>query len=269
VRAAEDALAHHQYVSAIDILTGMGLLALTNLEAWRKGRIDFLERVIQGNLKKISLSMAMFRRWAQAKGLRPSETRYVRRTRMGTVDLQFSKSGDPAIEKSYRTHYVSPALSEHKQQQIKERLSWAAQRVVFQILRDSQCSECGAELASDSFLFMEAEQPLCLHCARLGHLELPSGRRHRSDASRREIQRAHGGCSPFQQVARTLREARNSCRKRGAGESRAGVHARCRCAGDRTGTSSRFASRAGSRVDCPDEEADADFVSGLSAGRSN
>jgi hypothetical protein len=94
---------------------GAQLLALTNLEAWRKGRIDFLERVIQGNLKKISLSMAMFRRWAQAKGLRPSETRYVRRTRMGTVDLQFSKSGDPAIEKSYRTHYVSPALSERQQ----------------------------------------------------------------------------------------------------------------------------------------------------------
>jgi len=175
-RAAEDALAHHQYVSAIDILTGMGLLALTNLEAWRKGRIDFLERVIQGNLKKISLSMAMFRRWAQAKGLRPSETRYVRRTRMGTVDLQFSKSGDPAIEKSYHTHYVSPALSERKQQQIKERLSRAAQPVVFQILRDSQCSECGAELASDSFLFLETEQPLCLPCARLGDLEyLPAG----------------------------------------------------------------------------------------------
>jgi hypothetical protein len=170
VRAAEDALAHHQYVSALDVLTGMGLLTLTNLEAWRKGRIDFLERVIQGNLKKISFSMAMFRRWAQARRLRPSETRYVRRTRMGTVDLQFSKSGDPAIEKSYRTHYVSPALSEHKQQQIKERLSWAAQRVVFQILRDSKCSECGAELAPDSFLFMEAEQPLCLHCARLGAL---------------------------------------------------------------------------------------------------
>ena len=37
VRAAEDALTHHQYVSSIDILTGMGPLALTNLEAWRKG----------------------------------------------------------------------------------------------------------------------------------------------------------------------------------------------------------------------------------------
>jgi len=57
VRAAEAALAHHQYVSAIDILTGAGLLAPTHVESWRKGRIDFLERVIQANLKKISQSI--------------------------------------------------------------------------------------------------------------------------------------------------------------------------------------------------------------------
>ena len=116
VSAAEAALAHHQYVSAIDVLTGSGLLAPTHAESWRKGRIDFLERAIQANLKKISLSMAMFRQWALEKGLKPSETRYVRRTRTGTADLRFSKSGDPAIEKNYRTHYVSPTLSERKQE---------------------------------------------------------------------------------------------------------------------------------------------------------
>ena len=115
VRAAEAALAHYQYVSAIDILTGAGLLAPTHVESWRKGRIDFLERVIQVNLKKNSQSMAMFCHWALANGLQPSENRYVRRTRTGTVDLQFSKSRDPAIEKSYRMYYVSPALSERKQ----------------------------------------------------------------------------------------------------------------------------------------------------------
>jgi hypothetical protein len=176
VRAAEAALADHQYVSAIDILTGTRLLAPTHVESWRKGRTDYLERVIQANLKKISLSMAMFRQWALANGLKPSETRYVRRTRAGTVDLQFSKSGDPAIEKSYRTHYVSPALSERKQQQITEKLSRPAQPVVFQILRDSECSECGTELAQGCFLFMEAGQPLCLPCARLDDLEyLPAG----------------------------------------------------------------------------------------------
>jgi hypothetical protein len=176
VSAAEAALARKQWVSAIDVLTGSGLLAPTHVESWRKGRIDFLERVIQGNLKKISQSMAIFRAWAFHKGLKPSETGYVRTTRGGTMDLRFSKSGDPAIENSYRTHYVSPALSERKQERLTQKMSSPAKPVVFEILRDSACSECGAELAQGSMLLMEAEQPLCLPCARLDDLEyLPSG----------------------------------------------------------------------------------------------
>jgi hypothetical protein len=105
------------------VLTGSGLLTPTNVEAWRKGRIDFLERAIQANLNKISQSMAVFRQWAINKGLKPSETHYVRRTRTGTVDLQFSKSGNPVIEKNYRTHYVSPSLSERKQERLTQKLS--------------------------------------------------------------------------------------------------------------------------------------------------
>jgi hypothetical protein len=175
-QAAENALSRQQCVSAIDVLCGMGLLAPTNVEAWRKGRIEFLEQVIQGNLPKISFSMAMFRRWAREKGLEPSETAYVRRTRTGTVHLRFSKRGDSEIETSYRTHYVSPALSERKQQRLQEKFDRPPQPVVFQILRDSQCSECGGEIAKDSLLLMEAQQPLCLGCARLDSLEfLPSG----------------------------------------------------------------------------------------------
>jgi hypothetical protein len=176
VRAAEAALADHQYVSAIDVLTGMGLLAQTHVESWRKGRIDFLERMIQANLKKISQSMALFRQWALDKNLKPSETQYVCRTRNGPVNLRFSKSGDPAIEQHYRTHYVSPGLSERKQERLKEKLSRPEPPVVFEILRDSACSECGAELPKNSFLLMESGQPLCLPCARLGELEyLPAG----------------------------------------------------------------------------------------------
>lgn len=176
VRAAEAALADHSYVSAIDVLRGIGFLAHPHVDLWRKGRIDFLERVIQGNLHKISSSMAMFRRWALETGLKPSETRYIRRTRGGILDLQFSKSGDPQIEKSYRTHYVSPALSERKQKRLQDKLDQAPQFVVFQILRDSRCSECGAEVEQGSFLLMEAGEPLCLACARFDDLEfLPSG----------------------------------------------------------------------------------------------
>lgn len=175
-RAAEAALSRQQYVSAIDVLGGMGLLTSAQVDSWRKGRVDFLERVIQGNLKKISSSMAIFRNWAREKGLKPSETQYVRHSRTGTMVLQFSKSGDPGIEKSYRTHYISLALSERKQERLEEKLNQPPKPVVFQNLREAQCSECGAEIEQGSFLSMELEQPLCLQCSRLGDLEfLPSG----------------------------------------------------------------------------------------------
>ena len=175
-RAAEAALFRQHYVSAIDVLCGMGLLTDAHVGAWRKGRVDFLERVIQGNLKKISTSMDIFRRWAREKGLKPSETQYIRRTRNGKVSLQFSKSGDPGIEKSYRTHFVSPELSKKKQLRLQEKLEKAPNPVVFQNLRESRCSGCGTEIESGSLLYMEQEQALCLYCARLDDLEfLASG----------------------------------------------------------------------------------------------
>jgi hypothetical protein len=48
--------------------------------------------------------------------------------------------------------------------------------VVFQIIRDSQCAECGEELERGHMLRLEANQPLCLACADLSHLVfLPRG----------------------------------------------------------------------------------------------
>jgi hypothetical protein len=170
-RAAEAALVRQHYVSAIDVLCGMGLLASSAVDSWLKGRIEFLESEIQGSPSKISSSIAIFERWAQDKGLNPSETGYVRPTRSGAVPLLFFKSGDPQIEKTFRTHYISPALSERKLQRLQEKLEKAPQPVVFLNLRDAQCSDCGAEIEQGSMLLMEADQPLCLHCARLASLE--------------------------------------------------------------------------------------------------
>ena len=48
--------------------------------------------------------------------------------------------------------------------------------VVFSILSDSKCIECGEALWKGNFLFMEKERPLCLACADLDHLVyLPRG----------------------------------------------------------------------------------------------
>ena len=109
-------------MSPLDILTGIGFLQPVPLQAWRQGKISNLESVMQGSLGKISFAMKCFRVWAHKKGLKPSQTAYLARTRGSRKELQFSKSGDPGIERAYRTHYVSPVLVERKQEKLKEKL---------------------------------------------------------------------------------------------------------------------------------------------------
>lgn len=48
--------------------------------------------------------------------------------------------------------------------------------VVFEILRDSECAECGEELGKGRWLRLEEDRPLCMACADLDHLVfLPRG----------------------------------------------------------------------------------------------
>ena len=176
VRAAEGALADHNYVSPIDVLTGMGLLAPSNVERWRKGLLNYLREMIQGSPEKINRTLAIFQDWALKRGLQPQEVAYFARTVGQTKELRFTAEARPEEETVYRIHYLSPDLSENKQEKLKERLSRPPEIVVFEILRDSQCSQCKSELSRGSFLLMEAGQPLCMHCADLDHLVfLPSG----------------------------------------------------------------------------------------------
>jgi hypothetical protein len=183
LRAAEAALSHHNYVSAIDILTGIGFLAASHQQAWRKGQTNSLEETIQANPMKIVSALESFHTWAQSKGLQPSEATYVCQDRNGVRNLQFTRSADPVLEAVYRTHYVSAALSERKRKSLQERISKPAPPVVFLIVKDSECSECGVELPRDSFLSMDGGQPLCLSCARMNDLEyVPSGNAARAKA---------------------------------------------------------------------------------------
>ncbi len=95
VRVAEAALAERSVVSPIDVLIGIGWLTPQAVDAWRQGRSDDLERLAQANLDKLSAAMAVLRRWATDRGLRPTETAYLARVR-GRHPLRFSRSGDAA-----------------------------------------------------------------------------------------------------------------------------------------------------------------------------
>jgi hypothetical protein len=173
VKAAEAALATQQYVAPVDVLVGIGWLDGGAVKRWRQGQVDYLERVAQTNLARISEAMKLFRSWASAKGLSPSGTAYVARTPQRRT-LRFSKSGNPTIEQSYRTHWVSPDLSERKRERLVEKASRPPELVVIQPRdREWTCHRCGG---SGALLIMENPGPACLPCAGLDNLVfLPAG----------------------------------------------------------------------------------------------
>jgi hypothetical protein len=131
-RAASAALSAQGYVSAIDVLTGIGWLDQETVTRWRKGQLDYLERQVHANLSRISEAMKLFRSWANDRGLRPSETRYVRKV-PGRPDLRFSKSGHPTIEQLYRTHFVSAKLAEKKHEERAEKEARRSERTALEL----------------------------------------------------------------------------------------------------------------------------------------
>ncbi|MBA3621293.1 MAG: DUF2293 domain-containing protein, partial [Euzebyales bacterium] len=172
VRAAEAALRDHGYVAPVDVLVGMGWLQPAHRDRWRQGRVPYLERVVQAGLGKVSTAMDALRRWAREQGLQPSETAYVARTRDRRL-LRFSASGDASVERAYRTHWISPALSEAKRTRVVEQASRPPDLVVVAPLTDWTCAGCGG---TGSLLLMEDDALLCLTCADLDHLAfLPAG----------------------------------------------------------------------------------------------
>lgn len=102
------------YAAPVDVLMDIGVLPKQKYEDWRYGKVDYLERVCNVNLRKLSLIMHQMRLFAQKNGLKPSFCYYKRwgvkkPTGQGhkpVIPLRFSKSGNPEIERQYATHFV-------------------------------------------------------------------------------------------------------------------------------------------------------------------
>jgi hypothetical protein len=173
IEAAEASLAAQHSVSAIDVLVGIQWLDAGAVKFWQQGRMDCLEAAIQANPARIAEAMTLFRSRASAKGLVASDADYVARTPQRQM-LRFSRSGDPAIERSYRTHWVSPELSERKRERVAEKASRAPELVVIRPLNmEWTCHRCGG---MSVFLMTENAGPACLRCVGLDDLDfLPAG----------------------------------------------------------------------------------------------
>ena len=146
----------------IDVLVGLGWLAEPNVDRWTHGRVPSLDRCVQVDADKVLAAFAALQRWAEERGLTPSEADY--------QDLNFTADGDSDAERAYRTHWGSTDLPGP----IVERPPRRPQRIIVISPHNAwTCASCGD---TGDFLRMDKAGALCPDCADLGHLEfLPSG----------------------------------------------------------------------------------------------
>jgi hypothetical protein len=173
VAAAEQALERQRYVSPLDVLTGMGWVPPGLVTDWRQGRAPHLEAVAAVSADRLADALEVFHRWVDGRGLRSSEVEYPAATR-DRHPLRFTAAGDPALELTYRTHWMPADLPERQRERLTARQSTPPDLVVVQPLKEFVCAGCGRDDAD--LLMMENAGPICLTCADLDHLVfLPAG----------------------------------------------------------------------------------------------
>ena len=162
--AAEQALARQKFVTPIDVCLGIGWLQPSNVEDWRRGRVDDLDYFLRTDAAALLVHL---QEWATAKGLKPFEADYVSASR-SRRPLRFSSLDEPALERAWRTHWITPDLPDKQAERVIERQSAPPDLLVIQPSKDFTCAECGD--SSGDLLTMDDAGPLCMSCADMDHL---------------------------------------------------------------------------------------------------
>jgi hypothetical protein len=106
-RTLDEILKATNVVAPVDALQAMGRLTKNQYEEWRFGRVDYLERVLSGNLKTLGRILRILTMEAERRGLNASTTVYCQSGQTGRKRrLRFTKSGDPNLEAAYSRHYI-------------------------------------------------------------------------------------------------------------------------------------------------------------------
>lgn len=108
VRAVDILLKSGNFVAPVDVLIQMQLLSREQYENWRRGRVPYLERVIECNLSRLGRLLRILRLHAHDLKLEPSWTAYMPWGKGPRQRLRFTKTGDPKLEEAYATHFVRP-----------------------------------------------------------------------------------------------------------------------------------------------------------------
>ena len=114
VHAVGGILEHETVVAPVEVLVRMHLLDREKLVAWRHGRVPYLERVIRGNLNRLSRLLRILRFHAHDLNLKPSWTDYRRWGKGPQQALRFTKTGDSKLEQAYATHFFWPGKGPYR-----------------------------------------------------------------------------------------------------------------------------------------------------------
>jgi hypothetical protein len=105
VRAVAKILSKSDEVAPVDVLIEMGNLTRKNHDAWRQGKITYLECVFEGSLSKANRILRIIGFHAHDLNMVPNITQYYQKGKGKKHLLRFSKSGNKKIEDAYSKHY--------------------------------------------------------------------------------------------------------------------------------------------------------------------
>ncbi|RKS08458.1 hypothetical protein DFP74_4156 [Nocardiopsis sp. Huas11] len=173
VRAADEAVTRRGAVSVLDTFTAMGWLTAKAVHTWEQGRVDFLQELVQVPLDKQRAAVGLLRAWAGEHGLEHREGEYLAATRERR-GLRFTAGGDPADERDFRAHWISPTATAAQRAREDARRAKAPDLIVLEASGSWTCVSCGEP--DGELLRMEDTEPHCLTCADMDHLVfLPAG----------------------------------------------------------------------------------------------
>lgn len=107
-RAVASILATGKVVAPTEVLVRMRLLSPQDIEAWRFGRISYLERAIDGDPEYLGRLLKVLTFHCHAQNLVATPTVYMSAGNPPLVPLRFTKNREQALEKIYAKHFVWP-----------------------------------------------------------------------------------------------------------------------------------------------------------------
>jgi len=113
VRAVANILARSDVVAPVDVLLEMGNLTPKHREAWSRGHVPYLERVVAGSLSANRI-LRLIGFHMHDLNMLPRRTVYHPWGQGTNRLLRFSKSGNQDVENAYATHYMWHQSQEKK-----------------------------------------------------------------------------------------------------------------------------------------------------------